>query len=44
MKEIKPIENKKGQTLLPIYEYIVQKYMDKYWVSRSSKMPQVEEK
>lgn len=44
MKEIKPIENKKGQTLLSVYEYMVTKYMEKLWVSRSSTMPQVEEK
>ncbi len=44
MKEIKPIENKEGQTLLPIYEYVVTKYMEKLWASKSPKMPQVEEK
>lgn len=35
MKEIKPIENKEGQTLLPVYEYVVTKYMEKYWSKKN---------
>jgi hypothetical protein len=44
MKQVQVLVNKPGQVLLTPHEYIIQKYMDKFFNKRSPIMPSLEQK